>query len=90
MTPSTMDTGPAAAELKRKIADLVGAAPEQIGDDDNLAMLGVGSLEVMRLVTGWRRAGLAVDFSELIAQPTVREWAALLAAAWAGRDEAGQ
>ncbi len=46
-----------------------------MADDDNLVFLGLGSLEMMRLVTRWRREGLKVEFRELAATPTISAWA---------------
>jgi aryl carrier-like protein len=73
---------PTAEELRRTIAGIIEAEPEEIPGDANLVFLGLGSLEVMRLVTRWRRVGLEVDFAELAAEPTVDAWTAHLVAAW--------
>jgi aryl carrier-like protein len=66
--------------LREAIAQIVGVGPEEITDDSNLVVLGLGSLEMMRLVTKWRRQGIDADFSELVAQPTVGDWTAHLRA----------
>uniref|UniRef100_UPI00311F5E69 AMP-binding protein n=1 Tax=Thauera sp. SDU_THAU2 TaxID=3136633 RepID=UPI00311F5E69 len=50
-------------------------------EDDNLIEMGLDSLHVMRLVNAWRSRGARVTFAELIAQPTLRHWLALLEAA---------
>ncbi|GAB1689867.1 phosphopantetheine-binding protein [Krasilnikovia sp. M28-CT-15] len=76
---------PAADELRRTVAGILGVDPEQIPGDANLVYLGLGSLEVMRLATGWRRAGLAVPFADLAADPSLDAWAARLAEAWAAQ-----
>jgi aryl carrier-like protein len=77
---------PTADDLRRAIAEIMEADPEEITGDANLVFLGLGSLEMMRLVTRWRRAGLAVDFAELAADPTLDAWTGHLVAAWeAGR-----
>ncbi|WP_062435684.1 phosphopantetheine-binding protein [Herbidospora daliensis] len=65
-------------DLRSTVADLVGADPASLADDDNLVVLGLGSLEMMRLVTKWRRAGLKVEFRELAAVPTISAWSARL------------
>jgi mycobactin phenyloxazoline synthetase len=82
--PQTMQLPPTADDIKRAIADLLEIGPEEIGDDQTLSMLGVSSLEVMRLVTRWRRAGLTVDFEWLMSEPTVGAWEAHLREVWAG------
>lgn len=61
-------------ELRSALADLIGITPSEIEDDANLIHLGLGSLEMMRLVTKWRRAGLGVAFGELAATPTYAAW----------------
>ncbi len=75
---------PAADDLRRVVADLIGADPEGIAGDANLVFLGLGSLEMMRLATRWRREGYTVPFAELATEPTLDRWAALLAANWVG------
>ena len=81
--PSTMQAPPAASDLKREISELLGMPADEIADDDSLAMLGVGSLEVMRLATRWRRAGLDIDFTALVEEPTVADWERHLREVWA-------
>ncbi|MER5770361.1 amino acid adenylation domain-containing protein [Streptomyces sp. NPDC001985] len=66
--------------LRRVIAELVEEEPESIDPDANLFALGLASIEVMRLVGGWRRAGLTVNFAELAEQPTLAGWTGLVAA----------
>lgn len=61
-------------ELRETIAPLIGARPEEISDDANLILLGLNSIDVMRLVGRWRRAGLPVVFEELAAAPTLSGW----------------
>ncbi|MGN9840967.1 phosphopantetheine-binding protein [Nonomuraea sp. H19] len=60
--------------LRENVAAIIGAAPEEIPGDANLVYLGVGSLEMMRLVTKMRRQGITLDFSELAADPTLDAW----------------
>ncbi|MFG2813192.1 MULTISPECIES: phosphopantetheine-binding protein [unclassified Streptomyces] len=61
-------------ELRAALADLIGVSPSEIEDDANLIQLGLESLQMMRLVTKWRRAGLAVTFGELTGTPTFAAW----------------
>ncbi|MFJ5121770.1 phosphopantetheine-binding protein [Kitasatospora sp. NPDC088548] len=61
-------------DLRAALAELIGIDPTEVGDDDNLIQLGLGSLEMMRLVTKWRRAGLPVAFGELTDTPTFAAW----------------
>ncbi|GAA3850026.1 hypothetical protein GCM10022243_14870 [Saccharothrix violaceirubra] len=77
MPPNTL--GPSTADSLREIvAGIVGTTAADIAGDANLVFLGLGSLELMRLVTRWRREGLAIEFSELAAEPTIDAWAAYL------------
>ena len=74
----TITHPPDATEITAQIAQLIAANVDDIAADDNLVVLGLGSLEMMRLVTRWRRAGLTVDFGAVVAEPTVTAWARLL------------
>ncbi|GAB1645443.1 phosphopantetheine-binding protein [Krasilnikovia sp. MM14-A1259] len=80
---------PAADDLRRAVAGILGVDPDGIPGDANLVYLGLGSLEVMRLATGWRRAGLRVPFADLAADPTIDAWAAHLTAAWESAQDTG-
>ncbi|AFJ01560.1 iron aquisition yersiniabactin synthesis enzyme (Irp2) [Methylophaga frappieri] len=46
----------------------------------NLIELGLDSLQIMRLVNHWRRAGAKVTFAKLIEKPTLENWLPLLTA----------
>jgi aryl carrier-like protein len=83
-------SGAPAADLRQTIAAIIGAAPGEIAGDDNLVFLGLGSLEMMRLVTRWRREGIAVDFGELAADPTIDAWQKQLDAARSARPAQSQ
>jgi aryl carrier-like protein len=67
---------PGEAELRETIAPLIDARPADIPGDENLILLGLNSIEIMRLVGRWRRAGLPVVFEELASTPTLRGWLA--------------
>ncbi|WP_232668443.1 phosphopantetheine-binding protein [Pseudonocardia sp. TRM90224] len=62
--------------LREAVTELSGIPGDELAGDANLVQLGVGSLEVMRLATRWRRRGLAVEFAVLAAEPTIDAWAA--------------
>ncbi|MFE4059988.1 phosphopantetheine-binding protein [Streptomyces sp. NPDC059096] len=64
-----------ADEIRTAVAALLDTDPLTIAGDDNLAFLGLGSLDVMRLSGRWRREGLPVEFEVLVADPTVDGWA---------------
>ncbi|GLW90663.1 AMP-binding protein [Actinokineospora globicatena] len=65
--------------LLATVAELTEEEPGDIEPDSNLFELGLDSIALMKLVGGWRRAGIAVDFAELAANPTLAAWTALLA-----------
>ncbi|MFE7977405.1 phosphopantetheine-binding protein [Streptomyces shenzhenensis] len=72
MTHKPTDT---ADEIRGVVAALLGTDPQNIPGDTNLVLLGLGSLEVMRLSSRWRREGLPVEFEVLVAAPTIDSWA---------------
>ncbi|MGW0650383.1 salicylate synthase [Streptomyces umbrinus] len=66
------------AEMRRDVADLLGAAPEEMADDENLIMLGLSSLEVMTLASRWSSSGVVVRYTDLLEQPTISHWSSLM------------
>ncbi|HET9139557.1 phosphopantetheine-binding protein [Actinophytocola sp.] len=62
------------AELTRQVAGIVALAPEEICGRRDLVALGVGSVQMMRLVNGLRARGLPVTFADLAAEPTIDAW----------------
>jgi mycobactin phenyloxazoline synthetase len=69
---------PGEQELRELVAPLIDASPADIPGDANLILLGLSSLDMMRLVAGWRRERLPVVFEELAAAPTLDGWLAHL------------
>ncbi|MDT0397304.1 MULTISPECIES: phosphopantetheine-binding protein [Streptomyces] len=76
-------------QVRDAVAKLLGTAPGEIPDDANLILLGLGSLEVMRLSSRWRRGGFPVDFDSLLADPTVAGFSRSLAEARARSETTG-
>ena len=64
--------------LRARLAELTEEEPDAIGPDVNLFELGLESIALMQLVSGWRRAGVEVNFAELAERPTLAGWAELL------------
>lgn len=64
-------------ELRTQIKMLL-PAPVEFDDDQNLIELGLDSLQMMRMVSQWRRAGSSITFAELIASPRLSDWWPLL------------
>jgi yersiniabactin nonribosomal peptide synthetase len=81
--------GPLTREaMRHDIAALLEEPSSSVGDDDDLLLLGLDSISVMRLATRWHLAGAKVTFADLIEWRTLREWWALVAGRPAtGRDE---
>lgn len=67
---------PTEPDLRATVAPVLGIEPDAIDLDANLVLLGLSSLEIMRLVSRWRRNGIPVRFDELVAAPTLNGWLA--------------
>jgi aryl carrier-like protein len=67
---------PGERDLRELLAPLVGTQPADIPPDANLIMLGLTSIEIMRMVGRWRRSRLPDVFEELAATPTLNGWLA--------------
>jgi aryl carrier-like protein len=65
-------------ELRETLASTLGTRPEEIEGDANLVRLGLSSLEIMRLVSRWRRTKVPVSFEALVGTPTLNQWLAHL------------
>ncbi|WP_199440250.1 phosphopantetheine-binding protein [Umezawaea beigongshangensis] len=65
-------------QLRELVAPLINTRPEDIPGGANLIMLGLSSLDLMRLVGRWRRERVPVVFEELAATPTLDGWLAHL------------
>jgi aryl carrier-like protein len=63
-------------ELRELVSPLIDTPAAEIPSDANLILLGLTSLEIMRLVSRWRKAKLPVIFEELAATPTIDGWTA--------------
>ncbi|WP_306356834.1 MULTISPECIES: non-ribosomal peptide synthetase [unclassified Nocardia] len=65
-------------EIRTAIATHLGLDPADIADGDDLIQLGLDSIRTMKLAGGWRKRGIAVNFAQLAAEPTVADWYRLL------------
>lgn len=61
-------------QMRADIARILHEDPSEIGDEDSLIDLGLDSIRAMALVTRWRDAGAAVEFSELAETPRLSHW----------------
>ena len=64
--------------VRGQIASILEIDPGEIGDDDSLLDHGLDSMRVVTLIEGWRGDGFEVSFADLVADPTVANWAAVL------------
>lgn len=64
-------------ELKKDVEELsTGNLP--IDENTSLIKFGLESLQVMKILAKWMKAGYKVSFSTLMAQPTIESWSNLL------------
>lgn len=61
-------------KMRADIARALRMAPDEFGDDEDLADLGLDSLRAINLVTRWGEAGLSLEFGELAEKLTVDAW----------------
>lgn len=72
---TTDRTGPLTLErMRADIARLLGEAPADVGEDDNLMDLGLDSMRVLSLVMDWGATGIALEFSHLAEHTTLGAW----------------
>ncbi len=72
---TTDRTGPLTLErMRADIAKLLGEAPEDVRDDDNLMDLGLDSMRMLGLVMAWGEHGIALEFSQLAEHTTLAGW----------------
>lgn len=60
--------------MRTDVARLIGEAPEDVGDDDNLMDLGLDSMRVLGLVMAWGEHGIALEFAHLAEHTTLAAW----------------
>ncbi|BBB02301.1 hypothetical protein RVR_10180 [Actinacidiphila reveromycinica] len=65
--------------LRAAVADVLGIAPEKVGDDDNLVALGVESVRVMAISAQLRKYRVRIGYAQMIEEPTLRAWWRLVA-----------
>lgn len=60
--------------LAGTIAGMAGVAREDVRDAADLTALGLGSLDILRLVNEYRMRGVPVTYRELATEPTLDAW----------------
>ncbi|MEG8179215.1 phosphopantetheine-binding protein [Nocardia terpenica] len=73
-SPRQEPSAPSRSELLAMVADQLGRAPSELDPEANLLTEGLESLQMLRLVTRWRRSGLDVSFSVLAREQSVVAW----------------
>ncbi|MEV6095334.1 amino acid adenylation domain-containing protein [Nocardia sp. NPDC051981] len=68
-------------EIRTAVAGHLGLDPVAVSDHADLIELGLDSIRTMKLAGSWRKRGLAVNFAQLAAEPTVAAWHRLLGGA---------
>jgi len=64
--------------IREQVRMLLTEPDAPLTDDDHLIELGLDSLQLMRLVSQWRKTGARVSFAQLMEHPVLREWWPLL------------
>ncbi|GHD88932.1 non-ribosomal peptide synthetase [Streptomyces naganishii] len=77
-------------EIRETVAVRLELPAGEIGLDEDLVTLGLDSLGMMDLAASWQEAGVEVTFGDLVEEPTVRAWAALLSGTGDGRGPRAQ
>ncbi|WP_461028286.1 condensation domain-containing protein, partial [Streptomyces sparsus] len=67
-----------AEEIRDTVAARLELPAAEIGFEEDLVTLGLDSLGMMNLAASWQEAGVQVTFGDLVEEPTVRAWSALL------------
>ncbi|MDX5517446.1 MULTISPECIES: phosphopantetheine-binding protein [Stenotrophomonas] len=60
--------------MRADVAEMLGEAPEDIGNDENLMDLGLDSMRVLGLVLAWGNTGIALEFGHLAEHATLGGW----------------
>jgi aryl carrier-like protein len=71
--PLTMES------MRADIAGAIGIAPDEVGDHDNLADLGLDSIRAMMLVDRWSETGITLTFAEMAEVVELAAWHAIVA-----------
>lgn len=70
--------------MRTDIATALDLTQEEIGDNDNLADLGLDSVRLMQLVLTWEQDGFQVDYAALSEKVTLTDWVSVMAEQRAG------
>lgn len=71
-------------DLLAVISQLLNVPSESVTPDMNLIELGLDSISMMRLTGQLRNAGLDINFAQLMANPTLASWQAIITSTEAG------
>ncbi|WP_228808131.1 condensation domain-containing protein [Nocardia farcinica] len=74
-------------DVRQTVSELTGVPVEELTDNANVLELGLDSVTLMRISGLMRRAGHRVEYRDLVRNPTLGAWQALLGRREPGRDE---
>jgi amino acid adenylation domain-containing protein len=74
----------ALSDLRCAVLAILEREGDTLGDDEDLVQLGLDSLRIMKLAGALQEHGVRVKFSELIENPTLRDWWARVSAQLGG------
>jgi aryl carrier-like protein len=60
--------------MRADVAEMLGEAPEDISNDENLMDLGLDSMRVLGLVLAWGNTGIPLEFGHLAEHATLGGW----------------
>lgn len=60
--------------MRADVAEMIGEAPEDISNDENLMDLGLDSMRVLGLVLAWGNTGIPLEFGHLAEHATLGGW----------------
>lgn len=60
--------------MRKEVADILEVDLDEVDVDENLIFLGLDSIRVMTLHSRWKKQGLDIALSEMVAKNTIRDW----------------
>jgi len=64
--------------MQQDVADILDLEIDEVDLDENLIYLGLDSIRAMALIEKWRKAGIKINFTELVKEVTLTQWWSVL------------
>ncbi len=64
--------------MQQDVADILDLEIDEVDLNENLIYLGLDSIRAMALIEKWRKAGVKINFSELVKEVTLTQWWSVL------------